>query len=298
MIRHVSAVTIALCLSAASLAAQAAVPQGAEFSVKTASADVHKFPSMGSPVIGTAPRGTALAITRNLGSWVEVPWPAGEGGVAFLHVNTGSIARSALPDPSPIVATPAPPMPAPAAPITSAAHAEQITAVNQPPSRRRVYISVPSHVVGLGGSLSASAPGFGATARKWWGNRLGLQFEVSRHAQDSPQAAGRVTSIQFAPSVLYLLPDKVTDQLWVRPYLAGGGGVYRSTLAGATSGLEASATDSGLGFQAFGGGEVTIAGVPQFALSADIGYRWAQTSFTGFEPNKIGFSLSGHWYVK
>jgi len=161
-----------------------------------------------------------------------------------------------------------------------------------------VYISLPSHIFGLGGRMSPSAPGFGATARTWWGNRLGVQFEVSRYLIDSVEAPGHLSSIQFAPSVLYSLPDGVTNSLWVRPYLGAGGSLYRATLSGGTSGLGESVTDRGLGFQAFGGGETTFSGVPQFALSADIGYRWSRTSFAGFEPGKIGFSLSGHWYVK
>lgn len=298
MIRHVSAVAIALCLSAPWLSAQTTGPQSTELTVKTASANVHKSPSIGSPIIGKAQSGTVLEIRRNLGSWVEVPWPGGERGVAFLHVNAGSIARRSLPDPNRVAATPAPRMPASATPITSGARAEQITTADQVGSRRPVYISLPSHIVGLGGRMSASAPGFGATARAWWGNRLGLQFEVSRYLLDSVEAPGHLTSIHFAPSVLYSLPDGVTNSLWVRPYLGAGSSLYRATLSGGTSGLEDSATDKGLGFQAFGGGEATFSGVPRFALSADIGYRWSRTSFAGFEPGKIGVSLSGHWYVK
>lgn len=298
MIRQVSAVAIALFLSASSLSAQTTGPQESELTVKTASADVHKFASIGSPIIGKAQGGTVLEITRNLGSWVEVPWPDGEGGVAFLHVNAGSIARRSLPDANRVVTTPAPPMPASATPMTSGARAEQIMAADQPGSRRSVYISLPSHIFGLGGRMSASAPGFGATARAWSGNRLGVQFEVSRYRLDSVEAPGHLTSIQFAPSVLYSLPDGVTNSMWVRPYLGAGGSLYRATLSGGPSGLGESATDKGLGFQGFGGGEVTLSGVPQFALSADIGYRWSRTSVAGFEPGRIGLSLSGHWYVK
>ena len=114
MIRHVSAVAVMLCLSTTSLLAQTAAPQNTELTVKTASANVHKFASIGSPVIGKVPRGTVLEITRNLGSWVEVPWPAGEGGVAFLHVNAGSISHRSVPDSNRFVPTP-PPVPASAA---------------------------------------------------------------------------------------------------------------------------------------------------------------------------------------
>jgi hypothetical protein len=295
MIRRVATVAIALCLSASWLFAQTTGAQNGEFSVKTASANVHKFPSIGSPVIDKVQRGTVLEITRNLGSWVEVPWPGGEGGVAFLHVNGGSIARS-LTDPNRVMRTPAPAAPTPALAATpSGARAEQISAAVQPGARIPLpKYMLPSHTVGLGGLMSASSPGFGATARKWWSNRVGLQFEVSRYVFDSVEAPGHSTSFQFAPSVLYSLPDSANSSLWVRPYLGAGGSWYRTTSSGGAPGL---ASDKGLGFQAFGGGEVTFSAVPQFALSADMGYR-RPTSVAGIQQRKLGFALSGHWYIK
>jgi hypothetical protein len=296
MRRHVSAVAIMFCLSTTSLLAQTTGPQHTELTVKATSANVHKFASIGSPVIGKVPRGTVLEITRNLGSWVEVLWPAGEGGVAFLHVNAGSIGHGSVPDPYRFV--PTPPVPAAATVASSAGRGEQlIAAAVQPAVRRPVYISLPSRLIGIGGRMSASTPGFGVTARRWWGNRLGFQFEASRSLLDSIAAPGHVTSFQFAPSVLYSLPDGVSNSLWVRPYLGGGGSMYRATLSGGTAGL-AESVDTALGLQAFGGAEATFSGVPRFALSADVGYRWSQTTFAGFEPRKIGLSLSGHWYVK
>jgi len=66
----------------------------------------------------------------------------------------------------------------------------------------------------------------------------------------------------------------------------------------AAAGATDSVSDTRLGFQAFGGGEVTFAGVPRFALSADLGYHWRPTSFAGFELGGLGLSVSGHWYVK
>jgi hypothetical protein len=38
--------------------------------------------------------------------------------------------------------------------------------------------------------------------------------------------------------------------------------------------------------------------MPQFSISAELGYRWLRPSFDGFEPRQLGFSLSGHWYVR
>jgi hypothetical protein len=86
--------------------------------------------------------------------------------------------------------------------------------------------------------------------------------------------------------MLYSLPDGVTDSVWLRPYLGAGPRLYRVNL------------ETRLGFEAFGGAEATLAAMPQFAVSADMGYRWWRPTISGFEPRQIAFSLSGHWYVK
>jgi hypothetical protein len=288
MIRHVSAVAIGLCLSASLLSAQTAEPRRTEFTVTIASAEVHKFATVASPVIGRAPRGTALEISRNLGSWVEVPWPGAEDGIAFVHVNAGVVTSGVMP---------ALLVPGSAAPTTSAAGAEQISAADQSGATRQMYVSLPRHTVGLGGRMSASGPGFGATGRMWWGKRLGLQLEMSRYVLNSVAASGHMRSIQFAPSILYALPDGLTGGLWLRPYLGAGGNFYRSTLSSGLSGSDSS-VDKGLGLQAFGGTEATFSGAPRLVVSADLAYRWSRTSFVGFEPSKVALSLSGHWYVK
>ena len=40
------------------------------------------------------------------------------------------------------------------------------------------------------------------------------------------------------------------------------------------------------------------AAMPQFALSADVGYHWWQTPFAAFDPSGISLSISGHWYLR
>ena len=293
MIRKVSAVVIALCLNGITLHAQTTTgPQGPEITVKIASADVHRSPSVGSPVVGKAQRGTVLAITRNLGSWVEVPWLESENGVAFVHVNSGSIAHHGAPYPNPLAA-PAPAMSASGQLFAPSAGAEQAPAVVEPGSRRQLYISLPSHTFGLGGRMSGSVHGFGASARAWWGD-LGVQFEVSRYMLTHVDSPLQLRSTQFAPSVLYSLPDGVSDAMWVRPYVGGGANMYRATVGS----LGTSTTENSMGFQTFGGGELTFSAMPQFSLSADVGYRWRRTPLAGFQPDRIGYSLSGHWYVK
>jgi hypothetical protein len=286
MIRHVSAVAIAVLLNASTVSAQAAGPQNPAFTVTSVSANVHKSPSIVSPIIGKEPRGAVLEILRNLGSWVEVPWPGAEGAVAFVHVNGGLISGGPLPDPARLATTTAPLTPVSATSTTSGARAEQIMAVDQPGSRRATYVSLPSHTVGVGARMNASTPGFGATARTWWGNRLGLQLEMSRYVFNGADAPGHMTSLQFSPSVLYSLPDGMTGSFWLRPYLGAGPSWYRAS------------GEKALGYQVFGGAETTFSGAPRLVLSADIGYQRSRMSVVGFEPNKIALSLSGHWYVK
>ena len=145
--------------------------------------------------------------------------------------------------------------------------------------------------------MGGSTLGFGASARASLGDRFGIQLEVSRYAPTSAVAQQRLTSVQFAPSLLYSLPDKLTDYVWLRPYLGAGVTVYRSTLSSGTPAGD-SVTDSRLGRQVFGGTEVAFASVPRFTLSADYGYRWPQTPFVGFDLGGRGLSVSGHWYVK
>ncbi len=71
--------------------------QSAEFRVDTASASVHKAPSIASPVIGHARQGVALEVTRDLGSWVKVPWPDASGGIGYIHVSMGTRIGTPLP---------------------------------------------------------------------------------------------------------------------------------------------------------------------------------------------------------
>jgi hypothetical protein len=52
-----------------------------------------------------------------------------------------------------------------------------------------------------------------------------------------------------------------------------------------------------VGSQFFGGAEFTFAGAPRFAVSTDVGYR-SRSVFLGTELGGMGFTLSGHWYVR
>ena len=290
MIRHAAAVAVVMLLSPAWLMAQSTT-----LTITIASANVHKAPSIGSPVIGQAARGTVLPVTRDLGSWVKVLWLAADDSVGYVHVSWGSIAHRATPEATRASAIASARAPEPALSAATAAPADSARPVEQPAAMRPVYVSPASHALGLGARMGASPTGFGITARGWNRNRLGIQLDVSRYAQTS-LTTSRVTAMQVEPSLLYSLPDRVTDYLWLRPYLGSGATLRRSSNSAAPGGVSVSQSD--FGFRAFGGGEVTFAGAPQFALSADLGYHWYQTPAAGFDAGGLGVSLLGHWYVK
>ena len=290
MIRQGSVVAIAVCLLSSPASAQST-----EFTVNVQSAAVRKAPSTGSQLVGQAPRGAVLEVTRDIGAWVKVAWPESPDGIGYVHQSMGTLSQRAtreerlaaafasLPPPEPVAS----PELAPAQPSAS------IDA-----STRTIYVPPPTHVVGLGGQMSGVTPGFGFTSRIWSRSRLGVQLDLSRSTLTSAGSPERVRSTQFAPSVIYSLRDYVSDSVWLRPYFGGGGAFTRSQLSSGTPEVSASVSDSSLGFRAFGGAEVTIPNVPRFAVSADLGYQWSHQPFDGFELGGLGFSISGHWYVK
>lgn len=308
MTRHVLAITIALCVSTSPVSAQTPVPQDMQLTVKTP-AQVHKSPTVASVVVGKAPSGTVLDVSRNLGSWVEVPWPAGDNGVAYVHVNAGTIAprrvpldaaRTSLPAGSATAGSPS----ASSMPDGPAALADRIIANGQrstASSNGTDYV-LPPHAVGMGARMNALTPGFGAgfgaTMRTWWANRLGMQVEVLHSRLGNLQGPGHVTSLQFAPSLTYAFTDAISNSFWARPYVGGGGSLIRTTLSRPVSELEVSGSENGLGVQTFGGAEMMFAAMPQFAVSAELGYRWSQVSTVGFPARKLDMSLSAHWYFK
>jgi hypothetical protein len=294
-----AAIVLALALNQVSLHGQDLV-----FTVNVASADVHKGPSIATPVIGHVSRGTAMPVTRNLGSWVKVSWPAAPDGFAYLHVTTGRLMVPNGDAPASTSAPRASSATAPASAPQSAAASTTPVQIGKPPrpARERVVIrqqgSTPiSHVVGIGG-LFGSTDTFGASARAWRDNGLGLQFGFTRGEMTSSVAPGRVTSFELEPALVYGLFDRVGDYFWFRPYVGAGVSMRHQSLQDAAPAGGGPSTTTAAGFRAFGGAEMTFAGAPRFALSVDAGYRQFSTSFPGFEPDRFSAIVSGHWYVK
>ncbi len=290
MTRHVAAVAIAVLLGPAGVYAQ-----DAQFTVTASSATVHNSPTTASAVVGKAPRGRVFDVTRDLGSWVKIVWPETESGVAYVHVSMGTLSKRAPraerlaeavgPASSSASATAAPPSATVQAPLS-----ESLV------SNRTTYVAAPAHSFGLGGRFG-TAQELGVTTRLWSRQRFGVQAEVLRSSETSALAPGRVTTLEFAPAGIYQFPDRVTDNLWIRPYLGAAASFRRATLK-LTGDTEDPLRDSSVGLRAFGGGELTFPGAPRFAVSADVGYLWAGTPFVGFDPSGVRVSISGHWYMK
>ena len=297
MIRKVAAVTALLVLGATPLYAQTS-----QFTVNVHLAAVRKAPSVASPEIGQVPRGAVLEITRDIGAWLKVAWPAAPDGVGYVHQSMGTRSRPTTLDERVAAAVASLP---PAEPSAAPAPNDlQRSPSAIPLSPRTVYVAPPTHFVGLGGRLSGTADdmtagGFGVTTRVWSRNRFGIQADLSRSRRTSTTAPGRLTTMQFAPSAIYSLPDRVGDSLWLRPYVGTGATFNRATLKEDPLATAPGVTDNTWQLRAFGGAEFTFPAIARFALSADLGYAfWRQESFAGFEPGRVAFSLSGHWYVK
>jgi hypothetical protein len=306
MIRHAAAVAIVLLLSPSWLTAQ-----GTELTVNVSSASVHKAPSTSSPVIGQAARGARLEVTRNVGDWVKVAWPAAADGVGYVRVSVGSVSNGAVLNGTvsngPVasrtpVANSATAKTAPVPPSQRVVTTPVITEPVQTQTGNRLPVrtttppsSGTTHKFGVGALMGGPALGLGVTARGWSHKRLGVQFDVAHYNVSSPIDLGSMSSTEFGPSVLFSFNDHVADYTWLRPYIGAGMNFYKSSL---TSPLLGDMSDSRLGSQMFGGGELSFASVPQFAISTQVSYRWFNEPRQGYDLGGVGVSLAGHWYVK
>jgi len=301
MIRKAAAVVVVLCLSSASLHADSV-----KLTVSAASATVYKSPSVGSPTVGQASRGTALEVTRELGDWVKVAWPSSPEGVGYVRSTTGSISRGTAAAPAAAAAAaPASPAPAsspvlrqsaPASPSLAARDEQQPAVRSSAPSPASTLFVAPTHTLGFGARIGGSSLGVGGSVRGWKGRRLGAQFDVSHYAMSSLTQVGSVSATQFGPSVLFAMNDRVTDTMWMRPYLGGGLDFSHATLSYPTPGFEQ--TSNAMGFRIFGGGELTLSGLPKFGISLDVGYYEMPAPFVGWETKGFGAAVSGHWYPR
>jgi hypothetical protein len=98
---------------------------------------------------------------------------------------------------------------------------------------------------------------------------------------------------------MYTPPDAVASDFWIRPYVGGGLMLSRATRSSMFAGVPGpSEVDNGLGYQAFGGAEVTWSAIPAFSVSADLRRQSAPTPFADSRTGRYAFSMSVHWYAK
>lgn len=304
MNRQAAVAAVALVLGASPLYAQTVTV----FTVTAAKANVHADPSTGSRVVGTTERGTTFEVTRELGSWVRVNWPAMPGGGGYLHVTWGTLAHGTVAahaqppatEPPRLAASPAAPAPLPAAqepvvPATSmsAQLAPQISPAIPPPTP--LAVTLPTHALGIGGRMAATTASFLASGRFWPGEALGVQLELGRATSGAAAFGGTLRTTTIGSSLVYSTPDVIGDAVWVRPYVGAGASLYRATFSQASL---VAGTDRGVGYQLFGGGEFTWAGLPHLAVSAEIRRDWAPSLFPGSDGDGLDVGLSAHWYVK
>ncbi len=314
MVRSFTVLMFALILSPSLSFAQAVV-----LTVNGTGTSVYKSPTNASPVVGQAARGTALEVTREVGDWVKVTWPAAPDKVGYVRRNAGVIGAPG----AEVAAAPAANAAAPAKPGASAARpaataastpaaaptpsaspvmasasqsAGQLEPTNIRPQVAPGYVSSPSHKLGVGLLAGGPAMGLGFSARKWSAGRLGLQLDVLRTSTSEVPFVTNMTSLQAGPRLLYSLSDRVSDYTWVRPYLGAGTRYYRSSLA--DPGLGTTTTDSSVGAQVFGGAEVSFASAPRFGLSVDVGYDWFTSPYPGYELDGVAVTVGGRWYIR
>jgi hypothetical protein len=304
MIRHAAAVVIVLLLSPSWLTAQST-----ELTINVSSASVHKAPTTSSPVIGQAARGAKLQVTRNVGDWVKVAWPSAADGVGYVRVSVGSVsngtvaaATATAPVPSSATAKTAPVPPSQRivttpviVPVEATQPAQSQTGNHLPVRTTSPSSSGTTHKFGIGALMGGPAFGLGVTTRGWSHKRLGVQFDLAHYNVSSPIDLGAMSSTEFGPSVLFSFNDRIADYTWLRPYIGAGMNFYKSSL---TSPLLGDMSDSRYGSQMFGGGELSFASVPQFAISTQVSYRWFNEPRQGYDLGGVGVSLAGHWYVK
>jgi hypothetical protein len=295
MIRRAAALTLALTLTPAVLYAQ-----DVALTVTVPSAEVHKGPSTVTPVIGHVARGKTLPVLRNLGSWAKVPWPEAADGIAYVHLTAGTLTSSngavapAMTTAPAAAATagpsvPARTVPATVAPAPAATHDRVVVRSQQG--------GAITHVLGVGAMVGPMST-FGGTARAWRDDRFGVQVGLTRDSVTGSGGAGRLTTFQVEPALVYRLFDRVSDYVWLRPYVGSGVSLRHQTLSDTANGPGTGTSSSGAGVRVFAGSEMTFAGAPKFALSVDFGYRRFAKSIAGFEPDRFAASLAGHWYVR
>jgi hypothetical protein len=224
---------------------------------------------------------------------VKIAWPDGRDGFGYVHVTMGRIGP--VTDDVRRTTTSAPRPGTTIVPITQApakVAAQQTPVSNRPAPRVQGNASPASHIFGIGG-LVGYTRSIGATTRMWTANRIGIQFAVTRNTLTNDLTADQLTTTQVEPGIMFGLFDRVTDYVWLRPYV-GSTLTFRHVSASALQPV----ADNSTGFRVFGGAEFTFSSAPQFGISADLGYRRFQEPVAGFDDPRTTVAIAGHWYIR
>ena len=212
MIRQALVVGIAVCLAPSLASAQSPeIAPSSEFTVSVQSAAVRKAPSTGSPLVGHAPRGAVLEVTRDIGAWVKVAWPEAPDGIGYVHQSMGKLSQRATREERLAAAFASLPPPEPGrdtggAPIIGVDRATRRDDLRSAADARRRPGRADER---RDARLRVHLPHLVAQA-------LGVQLDLSRSTMTSTASPERVHATQFAPSVIYSVHDYVSDSVWLR----------------------------------------------------------------------------------
>ena len=158
-----------------------------------------------------------------------------------------------------------------------------------------------AHKIGLGGF---GGSGGGASFRYFVTERIGVDMDVAFGFGQSAggrtaTSSGGGSTFRAAPSAVFMFTK--THPLWdidLRPY-AGVGFNYAYTSQVFNQTSTGQLRNSGLGMQAFGGTEITFAGIDKIAVSAQVAYyRLAVQPVNLISTSGTDFYLMFHYYIK
>jgi hypothetical protein len=153
------------------------------------------------------------------------------------------------------------------------------------------------HRLGLGGTVTVTNRGAGASFRYWANSHLGLS--MSANWTQSPfrtTTGGRNSALQASPSVMYLFlrpdPDREVD---IRPYVGAGMTFSRASLP-----VTASRTSSyrGTVAQAYTGVELSFKEYRDMTISAEWMYQGLPDNYVSAYNGRSTFLVAVHFYLR
>ncbi len=152
--------------------------------------------------------------------------------------------------------------------------------------------------IGLGIRYGGFTFGYGGTARYFFLNRLGVQFDYTRL---SPKfGANEFTTDQFSPSIVFRFAEQFVSDAPISliPYMGGGASILRSSARGGfTEDIRQALEKTNSGAVVFIGFEVFFDHAPRFGISGEVNYN---TNDDVMDANLggQGATISGHFYFR